>query len=65
MLLSSIVAVNCYAKDPQMSETKTYCIGRYLVDLPADAKINGKTIAICSAASNPNLLNSTRNYSMR
>lgn len=42
MLLSSIVALNCYAKEPQMSETKTYCIGRYLVDLPADAKINGQ-----------------------
>ena len=42
MLLSSIVALNCYAKEPQMSETKTYCIGRYLVDLPADAQINGQ-----------------------
>ncbi|MEX3954787.1 hypothetical protein [Trinickia sp. EG282A] len=25
-----------------MSNTKTYCIGRYLVDLPADAQINGQ-----------------------
>ncbi|CAB3699210.1 T6SS immunity protein Tli4 family protein [Trinickia soli] len=42
MLLSSIIALNCYAKDPQMSETKTYCMGRYLVDVPADAQINGQ-----------------------
>jgi hypothetical protein len=26
-----------------MSNTKTYCIGRYLVDLPADAQINGQS----------------------
>ncbi|KAA0086036.1 hypothetical protein CIW54_15575, partial [Paraburkholderia sp. T12-10] len=42
MVLSSIVALNCYAKDPQMGETKTYCMGRYLVDVPTDAQINGQ-----------------------
>jgi hypothetical protein len=43
VLWASLVTLTCYAKEPQMSDTKTYCIGRYLVDLPADAQINGQT----------------------
>jgi hypothetical protein len=42
-LCASLVTLTCYAKEPQMSNTKTYCIGRYLVDLPADAQINGQS----------------------
>ena len=43
VLCASLVTLTCYAKEPQMSDIKTYCIGRYLVDLPADAQINGQT----------------------
>ncbi|WP_323123503.1 T6SS immunity protein Tli4 family protein, partial [Burkholderia alba] len=32
----------CHAKEPSMSEAKTYCFGRYLVDIPAGAKVNGQ-----------------------
>lgn len=32
----------CYAKEPAMSDTKTYCVGRFLVDVPADAQIGGQ-----------------------
>ena len=42
VLCASLVTLTCYAKEPQMSDIKTYCIGRYLVDLPADAQINGQ-----------------------
>lgn len=43
VLCTSVVTLTCYAKEPpQMSDIKTYCIGRYLVDLPADAQINGQ-----------------------
>ena len=37
-----LVAATCYAKEPAMSGTNTYCIGRFLVDLPADAEVNGQ-----------------------
>ena len=43
VLCTSLVTLTCYAKESQMSDTKTYCIGRYLVDLPADAQINGQS----------------------
>jgi Tle cognate immunity protein 4 C-terminal domain/Tle cognate immunity protein 4 N-terminal domain len=43
LLCASLVTLTCYAKEPQMNDTKTFCIGRYLVDLPADAQINGQT----------------------
>ncbi|WP_258187579.1 T6SS immunity protein Tli4 family protein [Trinickia symbiotica] len=42
-LCASLLIPVCYAKEPLMSETKTYCIGRYLVDVPADAQINGQS----------------------
>lgn len=32
----------CYAKESAMSDTKTYCVGRFLVDVPADAQISGQ-----------------------
>lgn len=32
----------CYAKEPAMSDAKTYCVGRFLVDVPADAQIIGQ-----------------------
>lgn len=32
----------CYAKGAEMSDVKSYCLGRYLVDVPSDAKINGQ-----------------------
>jgi hypothetical protein len=31
-----------YAKEPVRSETKTYCVGRFLVDTPKEAEINGQ-----------------------
>ena len=43
VLCASLVTLTCYAKEPQMSDTKTFCIGRYVVDLPADAQINGQS----------------------
>lgn len=44
VLCTSLITLTCYAKEPsQMSDIKTYCIGRYLADLPADAQINGQT----------------------
>lgn len=42
VLCASLLHLVCYAKEPLMSDTKTYCVGRYLVDLPADAEINGQ-----------------------
>lgn len=42
VLFASLVTLNCNARERQMNDTKTYCIGRYLVDLPADAQINGQ-----------------------
>jgi hypothetical protein len=42
VLSTSIVTLICHAKELPMNETKTYCIGRFLVDLPADAQINGQ-----------------------
>ncbi|RDK00910.1 T6SS immunity protein Tli4 family protein [Paraburkholderia lacunae] len=41
-LCAAIVTTVCYAKGPAMSDTKTYCFGRYLVDVPVDAQINGQ-----------------------
>ncbi|WP_020566402.1 T6SS immunity protein Tli4 family protein [Trinickia symbiotica] len=41
-LCASLLTPICYAKEPAMSDTKTYCIGRFLVDVPADAEINGQ-----------------------
>ncbi len=32
----------CNAKESSMSDTKTYCFGRYLVDVPGDAQISGQ-----------------------
>jgi hypothetical protein len=43
VLCASFVSLICHAKEPYMSDTKTYCIGRYLIDMPADALINGQT----------------------
>ncbi len=31
----------CHARQPLMNETKTYCFGRYLVDIPVGAQVNG------------------------
>ena len=42
-LCVGLVTFSCYAKEPKMSETKTYCIGRYMIDLPADAQINSQS----------------------
>jgi hypothetical protein len=42
VLSTSIVTLIGYAKELPMNQTKTYCIGRFLVDLPADAQINGQ-----------------------
>lgn len=42
VLCASFITLTCYAEEPKMSDTKTYCIGRYLVDVPADAQINGQ-----------------------
>ena len=39
---ASLLHLVCCAKEPLMNDTKTYCVGRYLVDLPADAEINGQ-----------------------
>ena len=44
MLFASLVTLNSNARELQMNNLKTtYCIGRYLIDLPADALINGQT----------------------
>ncbi|PTB21100.1 hypothetical protein C9I57_10345 [Trinickia symbiotica] len=43
VLCASFITLTCHAKEPYMSDTKTYCIGRYLVDVPADAEINGQS----------------------
>lgn len=37
-----LIAATCYAKGPAMGDTSTYCIGRFLVDVPKDAQINGQ-----------------------
>lgn len=37
-----LITATCYAKEPAMSGTNTYCIGRFLVDIPADAEVNGE-----------------------
>jgi hypothetical protein len=37
-----LITLTCYAKGPVMSDTNTYCIGRFLVDVPKDAQINGQ-----------------------
>ena len=42
VLYVSLFAMVCNAKEPLMSDTKTYCVGRFLVDIPADAQINGQ-----------------------
>ncbi|WP_061940532.1 T6SS immunity protein Tli4 family protein [Collimonas pratensis] len=42
-ILAGFGLVTAYAKDPMMSETKTYCVGRFLVDVPKDAEINGQS----------------------
>ena len=39
---ASLLTPMCDAKEPAMSDTKTYCVGRFLVDVPADAQINGQ-----------------------
>ncbi|MBF5013319.1 PAAR domain-containing protein [Burkholderia pseudomultivorans] len=33
----------CMAAGPSMNETKTYCVGRFLVDVPADAQVFAHT----------------------
>jgi hypothetical protein len=43
ILWVSLLTLTCEAKDLQMSNMKTYCVGRYLVDLPMDAEINGQS----------------------
>jgi hypothetical protein len=35
-----LIAATCYAEEPAMSDTNTYCVGRFLVDAPRDAQIN-------------------------
>ncbi|NYH23034.1 T6SS immunity protein Tli4 family protein [Paraburkholderia bryophila] len=42
VLCATLLVLTCYAKEPAMSDTKTYCVGRFLVDVPADAQINGQ-----------------------
>lgn len=39
---ASLISSICFAKEPGMTNVKTYCFGRYLVDVPADAQINGE-----------------------
>jgi hypothetical protein len=41
-LFASLFTILGYTKEPVMSNTKTYCVGRFLVDLPADAEVNGE-----------------------
>ncbi|WP_266171355.1 T6SS immunity protein Tli4 family protein [Dyella subtropica] len=41
-ILAGFGLLAAYAKEPMMSETKTYCVGRFLVDVPKDAEINGQ-----------------------
>ncbi|KVZ02608.1 T6SS immunity protein Tli4 family protein [Burkholderia stagnalis] len=41
-LFAGLIAFPCLAKEPSMSNVKTYCYGRYLVDLPADAQLTGQ-----------------------
>lgn len=43
ILSASLLTLTCEAKDLQMSNLKTYCVGRYLVDVPIDAEINGQS----------------------
>lgn len=43
ILWVGLLTLTCEAKDLQMSDMKTYCVGRYLVDLPMDAEINGQS----------------------
>jgi hypothetical protein len=42
VLSTSIATLVCHAKELPMNDTKTYCIGRYLVDLPAYAETDGQ-----------------------
>ncbi|MEX3954789.1 T6SS immunity protein Tli4 family protein [Trinickia sp. EG282A] len=42
VLCASFITLTCHAKAPHMSDIRTYCIGRYVVDVPADAQINGE-----------------------
>ena len=37
-----LLAATCHAKAPPMSDTSTYCIGRFLVDVPKGAQISGQ-----------------------
>ncbi|WP_081885150.1 T6SS immunity protein Tli4 family protein [Paraburkholderia kururiensis] len=39
---ASLISSICFAKEPAMSNVKTYCFGRYLVDIPSEAEVNGQ-----------------------
>lgn len=39
----ALIAATCMAGEPNMNETKTYCVGRFLVDVPADAQVYAQT----------------------
>jgi len=41
-VIAGLVVLTCHAKEPVMSDTKTWCVGRFLVDIPADAQVNGQ-----------------------
>lgn len=41
-LCAVLVTTVCYAKGPAMNDVKTYCYGRYLVDVPSDAQVSGQ-----------------------
>ncbi|MFC5473312.1 T6SS immunity protein Tli4 family protein [Paraherbaspirillum soli] len=42
-ILAGFGLLSAYAKEPVTSDTKTYCVGRFLVDMPKEAEINGQT----------------------
>src|SRR5262245_56173566 len=41
-VLTGSFIMTANAKEPVMSDTKTYCIGRFLIDVPKEAEINGQ-----------------------
>lgn len=38
-LVLILFSVTCMAGEPNMNDSKTYCVGRYLVDVPANAEL--------------------------